>query len=81
MFTDGPDAGVSGIAVGSTGLAWTFSEYAPRVVNSLTGKEVPGFVFEAIGSLGTEFLGGYSKDFLNAPVPQNPPEKTKEIEK
>ncbi|WP_338110740.1 adhesin [Rosenbergiella nectarea] len=81
VFTDGPDMGSIGIAAGGTGLGWAFGEHAPRVFNSLTGKEVPGFVFDAIGSLGTEFLGGYTKDLLNAPVPQNPPEKTKEGEK
>ncbi|MBT0728564.1 hypothetical protein HGT73_14610 [Rosenbergiella australiborealis] len=81
MFTDGPNPGTIGASAAGAWAGGMFGEYAPGIVNSLTGKEVPGFVFEAIGSLGTEFLGGYSKDFLNAPVPQNPPEKTKEIEK
>lgn len=78
VFTDGPDMESVGIAAGGTGLGGAFGEYAPRVVNSLTGKEVPGFLFDTISTLGTEFLGGYTKDLLNVPVPQNSPEKTKE---
>ena len=81
VFIDGPDMGSVGIAAAGTGVGWAFGEHAPRVINSLTRKEVPGFVFDAIGSLGTEFLGGYTKDLLNTPVPQNPPEKTKEGKK
>ena len=77
VFSDGPDIGSIGIAAGGAGLGWGFGEYAPNVVSSLTGKEVPGFVFDAIGSLGTEFLGGYTKDLLNAPTAQKASEKEK----
>lgn len=81
VFSDGADVGSVGIAAGGAGLGWGFGEYAPKVVNLLTGKEVPGFVFDTIGSLGTEFLGGYTKDLLNAPAVQKKPEKEKELEK
>ena len=81
LFSDGPDIGTIGIAAGGAGLGWGFGEYAPGVVNSLTGKEVPGLIFDAIGSLGTEFLGGYTKDLLNTPSPQKDYEKEKENRK
>lgn len=58
FFTDGPDTGsISGATAG----AWAggmFGEYAPGIVNSLTGKEIPGFIFDATGSFGSEILGG-----------------------
>ena len=58
-------------------MDWGFGEYAPGVVMSITGKEAPGFIFDAIGSLGTEFLGGYTKDLLSTPAPQNSSESEK----
>ncbi|MEB7540145.1 hemagglutinin repeat-containing protein [Pantoea anthophila] len=76
-FSDGADTGAIGIAAGGAGLGWGFGEYAPGVVSSITGKEAPGFIFDAIGSLGTEFLGGYTKDLLNTPAPQNSSESEK----
>lgn len=79
-FSDGPDIGAIGIAASGAGLGWGFGEYAPRVVNSLTGKEVPGFIFDAIGSLGTAFLGGYTQDLLNTPDPKKSSESGKEKE-
>ncbi|MEE4408520.1 MULTISPECIES: VENN motif pre-toxin domain-containing protein [unclassified Serratia (in: enterobacteria)] len=80
-FSDGPDVGSVGIAAGGAGLGWGFSKYAPGVVNSITGKEAPGLVFDTIGSLGTEFLGGYTKELLKTPDPKNTPEKEKEGKK
>ncbi|WP_288477251.1 hemagglutinin repeat-containing protein [uncultured Pantoea sp.] len=77
VFTDGADTGSIGIAAGGAGLGWGFGEYAPGVVSSITGKEAPGFIFDAIGSLGTEFLGGYTKDLLNTPAPQKSSESEK----
>lgn len=53
----------------------------PGVVNSVTGKDAPGFIFDTIGSLGTEFLGGYSRDLFIRPNPQNTSEKEKEVSK
>jgi len=31
-------------------------------------NNVPGFVFDAVGSLGTEFLGGHIKNASNPPT-------------
>ncbi|QBR49030.1 hemagglutinin repeat-containing protein [Erwinia sp. QL-Z3] len=81
VFTDGPDA----LAVGSSAAgAWAggiFGQYMPGVVNSVTGKDAPGFIFDTIGSLGTEFLGGYSRDLFIRANPQNTSEKEKEVSK
>ncbi|MEB5971478.1 VENN motif pre-toxin domain-containing protein [Pantoea dispersa] len=74
-LSNGADIGAIGIAAGSAGLGWGFGEYAPGVVNSLTGKDAPGFIFEAISSLGTEFLGGYTQNLLNTLTPQKSSEK------
>ncbi|MFB5080601.1 hypothetical protein [Raoultella sp. 10-1] len=57
-----------GIATTGAWLGGNFGKYAPGVINSITGKEVPGFTFDTVGSLGTEFLGGYTKELLNKPV-------------
>lgn len=77
FFTDGPDTGsISGATAG----AWAggmFGEYAPGIVNSLTGKEIPGFIFDATGSFGSEILGGYIKDAVNGTQPSS--EKNKEV--
>ena len=66
VFTDGPDVGaVSGAAAG----AWAggkFGEIAPGIISSVTGKELPGFIFDATGSFGNEILGGYIKDGANS---------------
>ncbi|MBK4773079.1 MAG: hemagglutinin, partial [Pantoea sp. Morm] len=80
-LSNGADIGAIGIAAGSAGLGWGFGEYAPGVVNSLTGKDAPGFIFDAVGSLGTEFLGGYTQNLLNTPTPQKSSEKEKEEKK
>ncbi|MGK3144637.1 VENN motif pre-toxin domain-containing protein [Pantoea sp. C2G6] len=80
VFSDGVDIGSIGIAAGGVGLGWGFGKYAPSAVNALTGKEAPGFIFDAVGSLGTEFLGGYTKDLLNTPAPQGPSQSGKEKE-
>ncbi len=65
VLTDGVDAGaITGAATG----AWAggkFGEVAPGIVSSVTGKEIPGFIFDATGSLGSEVLGGFIKDGLN----------------
>ena len=65
FFTDGPDTGSIGGAAAGAGLSGTFGVYGPVFVSSVTGKEAPGFIFDAVGSLGSEFLGGYTKELLN----------------
>ncbi|WP_159338604.1 hypothetical protein [Erwinia rhapontici] len=81
MFTDGPDIGSIGIAAGGAWLGGGFGEYAPGIVNSITGKDAPGLIFDTIGSLGTEFLGGYTKDLLKTSPPKKTLEKEKDVNK
>ncbi|MDJ6851810.1 hypothetical protein LED50_20710 [Salmonella enterica] len=59
---------ITGSIGGTAAGAWAgglFGEYAPGIVNSVTGKEFPGFIFDATGAFGSEFLGGYIKDVSN----------------
>ncbi|WP_371813263.1 VENN motif pre-toxin domain-containing protein [Kosakonia sp. MUSA4] len=71
FFTDGPDIGSIGGAAAGAWAGGMFGEYAPGIVNSLTGKEVPGFILDATGSFGSEILGGYVKDAVNGPQPSS----------
>lgn len=65
VFSDGPDVSSMGIAASGAWLGGMFGKYAPGVVNSVTGKDTPGFIYDTVGSLGTGFLGGYTKNLLN----------------
>lgn len=78
FFTDGPDTGSIGGAAAGAWAGGLFGEYAPGIINSLTGKEVPGSIFDTTGSLGSEILGGYVKDAVNGP--QSSSERDKDIE-
>ncbi|MDW4553038.1 hypothetical protein SAN18_06525, partial [Raoultella planticola] len=49
----------------------------PGFVSSVSGKEIPGFIFDATGSFGSEILGGYVKDAVNGSQPSS--ERQKEI--
>ncbi|RPD94094.1 adhesin [Candidatus Pantoea deserta] len=69
FFTDEPDTGSIGGATAGTWAGGMFGEYAPGIVNSLTGKEIPGFIFDATGSFGSEVLGEYIKDAVNGTQP------------
>ncbi|ENV9336536.1 hemagglutinin repeat-containing protein [Klebsiella aerogenes] len=81
IFTDGTDGvAVTGSVAGAIAGGY-FGEYAPGIVNSLTGKETPGFIFDAVGSLGTEFLSGYTKDILTPSTKQNTSGKAGEDKK
>ncbi|GAB83206.1 hypothetical protein EB105725_48_00140, partial [Shimwellia blattae DSM 4481 = NBRC 105725] len=66
FFTDGPDTGSIGGAAAGAWAGGLFGEYAPGIVNSLTGKEVPGFVYDYWGNVASEFSSGLIKD-LNKP--------------
>ncbi|WP_448196031.1 hemagglutinin repeat-containing protein [Raoultella planticola] len=81
IFSDGADMSSVGIATTGALLGGNFGKYAPGVINSITGKEVPGFIFDTVGSLGTEFLGGYTKELLNKPVQKNTSKQDYEGEK
>ncbi|WP_236127719.1 hypothetical protein [Cedecea colo] len=65
IFTDGPDIGSIGGAAAGAWAGGKFGEYAPGIVSSVTGKELPGFLFDATGSFDSEILGGYTKDGVN----------------
>ncbi|WP_170989471.1 hemagglutinin repeat-containing protein, partial [Escherichia coli] len=66
FFTDGPNAGAIGGAAAGAWAGGLFGEYAPGIVNSVTGKEIPGFVYDYWGGVASEFLSGFIKD-LNKP--------------
>lgn len=48
FFTDGPNNVFLGSAAAGAWLGGNFSEYAPGFVSSVTGKEVPGFILDAM---------------------------------
>ena len=72
FFTDGPDAGSIGGAAAGAWAGGLFGEYAPGIVNSVTGKEIPGFVYDYWGGVASEFSSGLIKDL------SKPKESTKE---
>ncbi|MGR2858980.1 filamentous hemagglutinin, partial [Erwinia sp. 1181_3] len=74
MFTDGPDIGSIGGAATGAWVGGGFGKFAPGIVDSVTGKEIPGLIFDFTGSFGSEILGGYIKDGVNT-KPQLPTEK------
>ncbi|WP_373999740.1 adhesin [Edwardsiella piscicida] len=77
FFTDGPDTGSIGGAAAGAWAGGLFGEYASGIVNSLTSKKVPGFIFNATGSFSSEILGGYIKDAVNGT--QLSSERNKEV--
>ncbi|EPA3940448.1 polymorphic toxin type 25 domain-containing protein [Escherichia coli] len=66
FFTDGPNAGSIGGAAAGAWAGVLFGEYAPGIVNSVTGKEIPGFVYDYWGGGASEFSSGFIKE-LNKP--------------
>lgn len=64
MFTDGPDMGAIGSAAAGAWLGGKFGEYAPGVVNSIIGKELPGFIYDVSGAFASEAATDASKDAL-----------------
>lgn len=64
VFTDWADIGSIG---GSAAGAWTggmFRIYAPGIVNSVTGKELPGFVYDVGGAYISEQMNNVVKKHL-----------------
>lgn len=45
-----------------------FGEYAPGVVNSIIGKELPGFIYDVGGAFASEAATDASKDILTKQV-------------
>ncbi|MEM6160097.1 VENN motif pre-toxin domain-containing protein [Erwinia sp. P6884] len=54
VFTDGPNAGAIGASAAGAWAGGMFGEYAPGIVNSVTGKELPGFIYDIGGAFASE---------------------------
>ena len=54
VFTDGPNAGAIGASAVGAWAGGMFGEYAPGIVNSVTGKELPGFIYDIGGAFASE---------------------------
>ncbi len=78
IFTDGADPIAVGGSVTGAIAGGYFGEYAPGFINSLTGRDTPRFIIDAVGSLGTEYLNGYTKEILTAPQRKSSEGKVKE---
>ncbi|WNN48564.1 VENN motif pre-toxin domain-containing protein [Siccibacter colletis] len=63
LFTDGPDAKAIGSAAAGAWAGGLFGEYAPGFVNSITGKEIPGLVYDFWGGVSSEYVSGFIKDY------------------
>jgi filamentous hemagglutinin len=46
VFTDGADMGAIGASAAGAWAGGMFGEYAPRIVRSVTGKELPNMVYD-----------------------------------
>jgi len=66
FFTDGPDIWSIGSAAAGAGAGGTFGLYAPKIINSVTVRETPGFVYDYWGGVASEFSSGFIKH-LNKP--------------
>ena len=67
-FTDGPDIGAMGASAAGAWAGGIFGVYAPGIVSSATGKELPGSVYDFVGGVTSEFVNGFTKD-INKPDP------------
>ena len=67
-FTDGPDIGAMGASAAGAWAGGIFGVYAPGIVSSATGKELPGSVYDFVGGGTSEFVNGFTKD-INKPDP------------
>ena len=64
IFTDGPDAGAVGSSAAGAWVGGKFGEYAPGVVNSVIGKELPGFIYDVGGAFATEAATDAGKSII-----------------
>ncbi len=62
IFTDGPDVVAIGASAAGVWAGGKFGEYAPGIVNSVTGKELPGFIYDYWGAVASEFSSGLIKN-------------------
>jgi len=78
IFTDGAEPIAVGGSVAGAIAGGYFGEYAPGFINSLTGRDTPGFIIDAVGSLGAEYFNGYTKEILTVPQRKSFEGKVKE---
>nr|WP_283163560.1 VENN motif pre-toxin domain-containing protein [Brenneria tiliae] len=64
VFTDGPNVGAMGGAATGAWFGAKFGQYAPDIINSVTGKDLPGFVYDVGGAFVSETVSDVSKDAL-----------------
>ncbi|MBK0003574.1 hemagglutinin repeat-containing protein [Erwinia sp. S38] len=64
VFTDGPDVSAVGSSAAGAWAGGIFGELAPGGVNSLVGKELPGFIYDIGGAFIYESVNDASKDIL-----------------
>ncbi|MDR7345743.1 filamentous hemagglutinin [Pantoea alhagi] len=76
VFTDGPDVvAVSGATVGAL-AGGDFGKYVPVGVNKITGESnIPDFVYDVIGTGGSEFVNGFTKEALSSAPTKKPQEE------
>ncbi|MGJ0478605.1 VENN motif pre-toxin domain-containing protein [Pantoea agglomerans] len=69
IFTDGADAvAVSGSVAGAAAGGF-FGKYAPIGVDKvIDGNNIPDFIYDVIGSGGSEVINGFTKEALKTPV-------------
>ncbi|NIY48081.1 VENN motif pre-toxin domain-containing protein [Cedecea colo] len=54
IFSDGPDIGSAGSSAAGAWAGGKFGEYAPGIVYSITGKELPEFIYDIGGAFVSE---------------------------
>ncbi len=63
IFTDGADPVSVGAAAGGALVGGGFGKYAPEGVKKILGDDkVPGYVYDFIGGMSSEFTSGFIKD-------------------
>ncbi|WP_051937093.1 VENN motif pre-toxin domain-containing protein [Erwinia sp. 9145] len=64
VFTDGADVGAVGAATAGAWAGGMFGEYAPGIVNSVPGKELPGFIYDIRGAFASEAATDAGKSII-----------------
>ncbi|WP_414147404.1 adhesin [Erwinia sp. BNK-24-b] len=64
VLTDGANAGAVGSAAAGAWAGGMFGEYAPGLVNSVTGKELPGFIYDVGSAFASEAATDASKSII-----------------
>ncbi|CAI1037144.1 VENN motif pre-toxin domain-containing protein [Serratia proteamaculans] len=63
IFTDGADPVSVGAAAGGALVGGGFGKYAPEGVKTILGDDkIPGYVYDFIGGMSSEFTSGFIKD-------------------